>query len=129
LPHSLFIFSPQGITKCNLKPPEQSAFVITSRRLAERHQLLPHRIRVAEELEVLDEILAFGGFGDVRCGTYMGHPVAVKTTRIPAQKDLQRIRKVSIGGFLHRPGAVSNILPSDFTGKSFSGVHYSIQTF
>jgi len=95
---SLFKRSLQGIIQHDLKPPEKNNFLITLRRLAERYQLLPGRITITEGLEVLDEILAFGGFGDVRCGTYMGRNVAVKTTRIPVVKDFQRVRKVNIDG-------------------------------
>jgi len=98
LPFHCFRRSLQGIAEYNLKPAERAAFLVTLRRLRGRHQLVPDRIRITEGLEVRDEILAFGGVRDVRCGTYAGLNVAVKTTRIPAPKDLQKIRKVSIDG-------------------------------
>ena len=70
---------------------------------------------ITEWLEVRDEIVAFSEFGDVRCGTYMGRPVAVKTTRFPVLKDLQRIRKVSITGILTpNLNAISAILLQRF---------------
>jgi len=51
---------------------------------------------MAGDIEIADEILAFGGFADLRSGTYKGHLVAVKTMRIAAWDDLQGIRKVDI---------------------------------
>ena len=51
---------------------------------------------ITEEIKVSDEILASGGFADVRTGTYMGHLVAVKTMRVAKQDDFLKIRKVSI---------------------------------
>jgi len=87
----------QGIAEHNLKPAEKQAFSVTLRRLAERHGMLQSRIMIREGLEVRDELLAFGGFGDVRCGyTYSERPVAVKVLRVPALDDLKEIRKVSI---------------------------------
>ena len=49
---------------------------------------------ITEKIEVSDKILASGGFADVRCGTYLGHPVAVKAVRVTAQDDFSKIRKV-----------------------------------
>ena len=49
---------------------------------------------IAEKIEVGTDILASGGFADVRSGEYMGHLVAVKTLRVAATDDLVRIRKV-----------------------------------
>ena len=46
--------------------------------------------------EVSDEISAAGGFGDVRSGIYNGELVAVKTARVAARDNIQKIRKVSI---------------------------------
>jgi len=46
-----------------------------------------------EELEVSDDIVASGGFGDVRIGMYMGGRVAVKTARVPNREKLMQIRK------------------------------------
>jgi len=48
------------------------------------------------DIEISDEILVSGGFADLRSGTYKGHIAAVKTMRIAARDDLQRIRKVNI---------------------------------
>jgi len=53
-------------------------------------------MRMAGGVEVSEEILAFGGFADLRLGTYEGRLVAVKTMRIAAQDDLLGIRKVTI---------------------------------
>ena len=51
---------------------------------------------IAEKIEVEDEILASGGFSDVRGGIYKGHRVAVKTLRVASRDDVRKIRKVSI---------------------------------
>lgn len=88
----------QGITEQHLKPAEKNAFFLTLRRLAERHALLPDRMIIRETFEVSDEISAAGGFGDVRSGTYNGDLVAVKAARVSGRGDIQKIRKVSIGG-------------------------------
>jgi len=65
-------------------------------------------MRMAGGVEVSDEILAFGGFADLRLGIYEGRFVAVKTTRVAAQDDLLRIRKVNIN--VNHRDAVSSIL-------------------
>ena len=92
----------QGIAEQNLKSTEKSAFFLTLRRLAERHGLLPDRMKIRETFEVSDEISAAGGFGDVRSGTYNGSLVAVKAARVAARDNLQKIRKVRISGISHR---------------------------
>jgi len=51
---------------------------------------------IKENIEVSDEILAYGGFADVRRRTYHGHLVAMKTARVTTRANLRRIRKVSI---------------------------------
>jgi len=50
---------------------------------------------ITEKIEVEDQILASGGFSDVRRGRYMGRLVAVKTFRVWIGDDFQKIRKVS----------------------------------
>ena len=110
-----------GDLRVHLKPAEKQIFFVILRRLVERHEVLPNRIVVQEEIEVQDRILASGGFSDVRCGTYMGRLVAVKTARIAPRDDFQRIRKVSINvgqsGF-----GLNHSAPSNFAKKSSSGV-------
>ena len=55
---------------------------------------------ITDKIEVSDDILASGGFADVRTGKYLGALVAVKTMRVAEQDSLMKIRKVSIhGGF------------------------------
>jgi len=66
------------------------------RKLAERHGLLPDRIKIKENIEVSNQVLGSGGFGDVRLGTYEGGPVAVKIMKVSAPDKFARIRKVSI---------------------------------
>jgi len=59
---------------------------------------------ITEKIEVEDEVLASGGFSDVRIGKYKGHLVAVKTMRLAEQDDILKIRKVSAGScFLGSP--------------------------
>lgn len=87
-------WSRQGTRECNLNSAEKNAFLVTLRRLAERHELLPDRMRMTENIVVSDEIVAFGGFGDVRPQMYKGRHVAVKTARVPVLKDLQMMRNL-----------------------------------
>jgi len=79
---------------------------------------------ITEKIEVSDETPVSGGFADVRSGTYMGDLVAVKTARVTAQDNLQKIRKVSIDAIsVPTRGTVRSQSPrsSDFIRKSFSG--------
>lgn len=50
---------------------------------------------IKEQIEVSDGILASGGFGVVRSGTYRGGRVAVKTAKLKHAK-VEKIRKVKI---------------------------------
>jgi len=51
---------------------------------------------IAKEIKVSDNVLAFGGFADIRTGTYMGHLVAVKIVRVARQDNFLKIRKVNV---------------------------------
>ena len=98
-----------------LKPHERSSFLLVLRRLAEHHELLPDRMVISEKIEVSDEVLVAGGYGDIRSGTYMDGLVAVKTARVAAQDNLQQIRKVGINGIFESTwGALSTILLQRF---------------
>jgi len=104
---SLSLFRPlrsfrQGIAEYNLKTIEKQAFFVTLRRLAGIHGRLPDSMMITEKIEVEDQILASGGFADVRIGKYMGHLVAVKTMRLAEQDDSLKIRKVSVRCFSSR---------------------------
>jgi len=90
----------QGIAEYNLKTIEKQAFFVTLRRLAGIHGRLPDSMMITEKIEVEDQILANGGFADVRIGRYMGHLVAVKTMRVAEQDDTLKIRKVSASSFV-----------------------------
>ena len=75
---------------------------------------------IKEKMEVSDEMIISDGFGDVRSGTYMGTPVAVKTVRVAAKDDLQKIRKVNVNvGYLEKRSQPFH--SSDSTRKSFCG--------
>ena len=84
---------------------------------------------ITEKVEVSDEILARGGFADIRSGKYMEHPVAIKTMKVAENDDLLKIRKVRINGIFSVFGTQSRpFCSSNFARKSFSGVHYPIRT-
>jgi len=77
----------QGIMEHELKPPMKHAFFVALRRLAERHQLLPDRVKMKEKHEISDEIHVSGGFGERR--------VAVKTGKAFGREDLQKLKKLA----------------------------------
>ena len=58
---------------------------------------------ITDKIETSDDILASGGFADIRRGTYMGHLVAVKTMRVSPQDDFLKIRKVTINDIFFLP--------------------------
>ena len=70
------------------------------RNFAGFYDRLPGSVIIAEKIEVSHNVLASGGFSDVRCGKHMGHLVAVKTMRVAEQDDFLKIRKVSINNML-----------------------------
>ena len=90
----------QGIAEHELKIIEKRAFFVMLRRLAGTHGWLPKSMMITEEIEVSEEIFAFGEFGDTRTGTYMGHLVAVKSMEFTKLKDLSKLIKVGIRIFL-----------------------------
>ena len=52
---------------------------------------------IAENIEVEDELLmSRRRYADTRSGSYKGNPVAVKTFRVDASSNLNRLRTVSI---------------------------------
>ena len=55
---------------------------------------------MANKIEVMDVILASGGFSDVRCGKYMDNIVAMKTLRVTVQDNILNLRKVSTNDLL-----------------------------
>ena len=70
---------------------------------------------ITDKIETSDDILASGGFADIRRGTYMGHLVAVKTLRVAIQDDPLKIGKVSINNvFFPAWDAGSTILLQQF---------------
>lgn len=86
----------QGIAEANLKLAEKQAFFVALRRLAALYGRLPDSIIITERIETSGDVLASGGFADVRRGTYMGCLVAVKTMRVAVQDDFLKMRKVGI---------------------------------
>ena len=104
-------WSRQGITERALKTQERDAFLLTLRRLAEQHELLPDRMMITGDFEVSDDIPASGGFGDVRSGTYRGGRVAVKTAKVADRRKLKEIRRVSIDGIFASAWSVLSTIP------------------
>ena len=86
------------MTEYKLKPAERNNFFLTLRRLTENSGRLPDRMVMADSVDASGKIVASGGFGDVRAGTYMGRRVAVKTARVTERSDLRKIKKVSTRG-------------------------------
>ena len=85
---------------------------------------------ITKEIEVSDEVLAKGGFADIRSGMYMGHLVAVKTMRVAEEDGFAKIRKVCINDIFSALGTRSQpLIPSsNFARKSFSGARYLTRT-
>ena len=118
----------QGLAQHDLRAKEKQAFFVVLRRLAAIHGRLPDSM-IAEETKVSNEILASGGFADVRTGMYKGRLVAVKTMRVAKQDDSRKIRKVGINdSFSAAWNAVLIILPSNFAKKLSSGTRCPTQT-
>ena len=70
---------------------------------------------ITEEIKVRDETVASGGSVDIRIGTYKGHLVAVRTTRLAKWDDVLKIRKVSVNIIFSAAwNAVMTILPQLF---------------
>jgi len=85
---------------------------------------------ITEEIKVSNEVLASGGFSDVRTGMYKGRLVAVKTIRLAKQDDSRRVRKVRINDtFSAAWNTVLTILHSNFAKKLSSGTHCPTQTY
>jgi hypothetical protein len=84
----------QSLAEHNLKTAEKQAFFVTLRRLAAIHGRLPTSMMIAE-VKISNKLLGSGGFADVKTGTYMEHPVAVKIMKVTEQDDLLVIRKAS----------------------------------
>ncbi|KAF9789222.1 kinase-like domain-containing protein [Thelephora terrestris] len=83
----------RGIAGRDLNIAERHAFFVTLRRLAGLHGRLPDSMMISDTIEIEDNVLASGGFADVRRGRHKGHSVAVKTLRLAATDDLQKVRK------------------------------------
>ena len=73
---------------------EKQIFFVTLRRLAQHHGRLPDSMMLTERIEVSDQIIAPGGFADVRTEVFKGRVVAVKTTRVTERDNFPKIKKV-----------------------------------
>jgi len=99
----------QAIAEHDLKAAEKQAFFVTLGGLAERHGLLPSRMRITGKIQVSDKLHASNGFADLRSGTYGERLVAIKTLRITARDDYVKIRKVSLN--VGHPGHALSTIP------------------
>ena len=84
---------------------------------------------ITDKVDTEEEILASGGFADVRLGRYMGHLVAVKSLRVAEQDDLLKIKKVSTSLVIITGRLMSLIFCcSNFVERSFTGTRCLIRT-
>ncbi|KAF9785123.1 kinase-like domain-containing protein [Thelephora terrestris] len=83
----------RGIANHDLKMVERQRFFAALKGLAARHGRLPGSMMITGKVRVEPEVLASGGFADVRRGTYRGHGVAVKALRVALKDDISKIRK------------------------------------
>ena len=102
----------QAIVDGKLRSAEKQAFFLALRRLAGAQGRLPESLMITENIDVGGGILASGGFADVRCGTYLGHRVAVKTLRVTEKDDMVKIRKVSISAIFSADRRTELFLPA-----------------
>jgi hypothetical protein len=129
LPSRYLRYFHQGLAEHVLQTAERQAFFITLRRLAAIYGRLPESVVITEKVKVSDDILASGGFADVRTGTYKGHLVAVKTMRVAKQDDIVKLRKVSVCDILPAArNATLTIFLSYFAKRLSSGIRCPIRT-
>lgn len=95
----------------NLEATKKWDFFVTLRRLSAVHGRLPESMMITGKIEVEDEILASGGYSDVRCGTYKGRRVAVRTLRVTAKDNVSKLRNVSTSDVSSFPDAALIALP------------------
>ena len=93
------------------------------RRLTGFYGRLPNSMIVAGDIEIGNDLLASGGFADVRLGKYMERLVAVKTLRVMGQEDLHKIRKVNFTNTMDSLYVTEMFCSSNFAKKPFSGGH------
>ena len=86
----------QAIVDYKLRSAEKQAFFLALMRLTGAQGRLPDSMTITDNIDVEEGILALGGFADVRCGTYQGCRVAVKTLRVSEYDNVEKIRKVGI---------------------------------
>lgn len=120
-------FMDYGLAGNELLATEKSWFLVSLRRLAARHARLPESMIIRDKIHFSSSVQPYisGGFADLKPGYYKDRTVAVKTVRVAATDDLERIRKVS-------PEVIFCVtLTPSFSGsasKSFFGESCPIQT-
>ena len=84
---------------------------------------------IAGNIEVGKDVLASGGYADIRRGTYLGHLVAVRALKIHLTDDHQKIRKVSTNNTASIVCMWTEwFRSSNFVNKSSFGARYPTHT-
>lgn len=88
-------FMDHGLAGNELLSTEKSWFLVSLRRLAARHARLPESMIIRDKIHFSSSVQPYisGGFADLKPGHYKDRTVAVKTMRVAATDDLERIRK------------------------------------
>lgn len=122
----------QALENLALSSREMNRFLNAVRRLSDHYVISPCHVVVLHDLRVSDEVLASGGFGDVRAGWYKERRVAVKTAKVKPTDNLEKKTKVSNNTMttLRPPPAIWSqpLSSSNFTRRSFYGAGYPTRT-
>ena len=86
---------PQGLTRHSFDQSTRQSFLIVLIELVKRRRRLPDSIVITEKTMAAEDVYTSGGFWDVRCGTMNNSAIAIKTPRITATADVEKIREVS----------------------------------
>ena len=117
----------QGLSDHSLSRIERRRFSTTLWTLAGTYRRLPNSVVIREKIEVSPEVLAYGGFSDIRMGNYGGNPVAIKTSSVARSDKLDRVIKVCSTCVSPSRGRLKG-LSRDFVDKSSFGTDCLIQT-
>ena len=87
----------QALAEHDLLPFEKQVVFVTLRRLAGIHGRLPDSMVITEKVHMPNSGQPYtsGGFADIKQAEYKEHLVAVKTMRVAASDDFEKIRRVS----------------------------------
>lgn len=87
----------QALAEHDLLPSEKQTFFVTLRKLTGMHARLPDSMVITDKVHIPDagQPYTSGGFADIKQGKYKDCVVAVKTMRVAASDNFEKIRKVS----------------------------------